>query len=569
MDISQIIEWLKEYKDAVASLGIIVSGVWAVWIWKKKQMGASTPAIANQYSSQGNQINVPITATNGGSVNGVHIGDTHHHGLSMDDAMKLAAKLAAEKGEKDAQVIKSLQETIQALTRQNAQKYDIQQAFDLLAQGNTAKAEEIFANIADEAKRKGKEANIKEAEALRHLGSLAYLHDTQKAFAAYRRSIELDPENLIGWHYLGLLYQRIGELENAENAFKTILVLSGSDKKIQALVYNNLGIVYKTRGKLEEAIGYYEKSLAHGCESGFKESMADAYGNLGNVYKILGNLDLASKNYHKALAIDEELDRKEGMANQYCNLGVIYKNQGKLSQALDYCNKALTIYEALGHKEGMANVNGNLANVYAIRDEHDLAIKYYRKALAINEELGYKEGIANQHGNLGIVYEHQGEFDLAIDNYHKALVINQEIGRKEGIASVYLNLGLVCLKKQTLVRARKYLTKSLTRFEELGHKQGIAASYGNLGKVCEAFGDLARAEENYHKALEIDIKLDNSLGIATGYSSLGDIYMIRSEPKRAIKYWKQSLVLFQQLGAKDKVAWVQSLIDGAEQKNSN
>ncbi|HNP26853.1 MAG TPA: tetratricopeptide repeat protein, partial [Nitrosomonas sp.] len=206
-------------------------------------------------------------------------GDAHHHyGLGVDDAMKLAA----EKGEKDAQIIQSLQETIQALTRQNASQYDIQQALDMLAQGNTEKAEEIFEGAAAEAKRMGKEANVKEAEALRHLGSLAFLHDTQKAFNAYQRSTELDPDSQEGWNQLGHLYRRIGELENAENAYMALLKLARTDRVGQAVAYGNLGVVYYTRGDLDQAVGYWEKSLALFTEIGAKPQMAQVQSLLDN-----------------------------------------------------------------------------------------------------------------------------------------------------------------------------------------------------------------------------------------------------------------------------------------------
>ncbi len=198
MDVTQVIEWLDEHKDAIASIGLIVSGIWAVWVWKKKG-GNSSTGIQNQNPpNSGKQINAPVTVNGHATVN-QQFGDTHHHGLSFDDAMKLAEKLAAEKGEEDAQFIKSLQETIQALTLVNTKKYDIKQAFELLDQGDTTQAETIFAGVAAEARQAGKEASISEAEALRHLGSLAFLHDTQKAFAAYKRSTELDPKSLNGW----------------------------------------------------------------------------------------------------------------------------------------------------------------------------------------------------------------------------------------------------------------------------------------------------------------------------------------------------------------------------------
>lgn len=132
-------------------------------------------------------------------------------------------------------MIKSLQVTIKALTEQSADKYNIQEALDFLAQGQTEQAENIFELVALEARRKGKEENLKEAAALLHLGSLAYLHDTKKALGAYELSTKLDPDNEDGWNQLGHLYRRIGKLKKAENAYMTILKLAGTSQEYQAV----------------------------------------------------------------------------------------------------------------------------------------------------------------------------------------------------------------------------------------------------------------------------------------------------------------------------------------------
>ena len=228
MEFANILDGLAAKKDGVAALGVIVTIfatiIGGLWVWRKSRKSGSDSAPAQiHYTAKGDQIVAPMTASNGGVIKEIHVGDIHNHGLSVEEALKLAEKLAAMQGEKDAQVIKSLQETIQALTQQSAEKYNIQQALDLLAQGNTTEAEKIFASIAASARQKGKEANLEEAAALRHLGSLAFLHDTPKAFEAYQQSTALDPDNLAGWNQLGRLYRRIGELEKSEKAYMTVL----------------------------------------------------------------------------------------------------------------------------------------------------------------------------------------------------------------------------------------------------------------------------------------------------------------------------------------------------------
>lgn len=446
MDMSEVAEWLK-----------------TIWVWLKKLGSNPAAGIQNQNSPiSGNQTYAPITAKDNAKVT-LKIGDTHYHGYSLEDAMKLGEKLAAEKGEKDTQLIKSLQETIQALTQQNAKKYDIKQAFDLLVQGDTSNAEEIFVGIAEEAEHKGKEKYIEAAEALRHVGSLAFLHDTQKAFKAYKRSTELDPVNWDGWNSLGLLYFRIGKFGDAENAFETILKIPESNKEAQAVAYGNLGIIYRTRGDLDRSVEYHEK----------------------------------------ALVLNKELVRIQGMAGDYCNLGIIYGTRGDLERSIKYIEAALVLSRGLADKDGMANCYGNLGHVYLIRGDLDRAIEYSEKALAMKRELGDKNGIASCYGNLGYVYYKQGNLDRAVECHEKALVIDKELGNKEGISSDYGNLGLVYQTRGDLDLAVEYHEKALALNREMGRKKGMAIQHSNLGRIYRIRGKLDKAVEHYQKSLTL------------------------------------------------------------------
>ncbi|MFZ1851648.1 MAG: tetratricopeptide repeat protein [Nitrosomonas sp.] len=393
MDFDKIWNWLASEVDAFTALGVIFTilsiVIGGIWAWRKNQESEPTQTSpSTQYQSNQNQNIAAITAHKGSVVKDVHVGDVHHHGLSVEEALNLAKELAAKKGEQDAQIIKSLQETIQALSQQETATYHTQQAIDRLKQGDTKAAEDIFTRIADKVRQKGKDANLGEATALRHLGSLAFLHDTQKALDAYSRSTALEPDNIGGWNQLGHLYLRIGELDQSENAFMTVLKFAGSDQEGQAIAFGNLGLVYQTRSELDQAINYYSKSLAIHEVLGKKEGMAVNYGNLGTVYKIRGELDRAIDYHRQALAIHEALGAKEGAANQYGNLGLVYQINGKNDQAIDYHRKALIQNEALGNKEGMAAAYGNLGLAYQTGGKLDRAIEYWKKSLALFTEIG-------------------------------------------------------------------------------------------------------------------------------------------------------------------------------------
>ncbi len=64
--------------------------------------------------------------------------------------------------------------------------------------------------------------------------------------------------------------------------------------------------------------------------------MASDYGNLGIVYQTRGDLDKAIEYYEKSLVINQELGRKEGVAIQYNNLGRVYRTRGDQGKTIEF-----------------------------------------------------------------------------------------------------------------------------------------------------------------------------------------------------------------------------------------
>ena len=75
----------------------------------------------------------------------------------------------------------------------------------------------------------------------------------------------------------------------------------------------------------------YHKALEFDEALGDKAGMARIYGNLGIVYRTRGHLDQAAAVGCKALPLYDTLGDKEGMAKSYVGLGFVYSTQ------LDFC----------------------------------------------------------------------------------------------------------------------------------------------------------------------------------------------------------------------------------------
>jgi tetratricopeptide (TPR) repeat protein len=185
----------------------------------------------------------------------------------------------------------------------------IDEALRLLGEGDTAAAEAVFEEVKARRKAEGEGALKEAAAAARHIGALAFLHDTDKALVAYREAVALDPDDPAGWNQLGLLLNRTGDIDGAIEAFNHVLSLGNrtADRAVIAVATSNLGNLYFTRGELDRAEEMYRKSLEIDEVLGSKEGMASQSGNLGVLYQTQGELDRAEEMYRKSLDLFREI----------------------------------------------------------------------------------------------------------------------------------------------------------------------------------------------------------------------------------------------------------------------
>lgn len=92
--------------------------------------------------------------------------------------------------------------------------------------------------------------------------------------------------------------------------------------------HSNLGFVYLTQERPEEAIREYARAIQLNPES------ADLYNNLGVAYNKIGKAEEARHNFQKAVGVDPDF------APAHFNLAIIYCRQGKYRLAIEHSDKA-------------------------------------------------------------------------------------------------------------------------------------------------------------------------------------------------------------------------------------
>lgn len=188
------------------------------------------------------------------------------------------------------------------------------------------------------------------------------------------------------------------EIESDEEVPKN----SSLTRQQQALEHNELGNLYESKGRYEQAIAEYEKAIE------LDPKLAMAYSNLGSVYSNIGLLNKAIVKYKKAIRIDP----KATFAHN--NLGNAYYARGNYSRAIKEYKITLIL------DPSSAYAYNNLGDAYLRKGHPNLAIRYFNKAI----ELDPDSFIA--YSNLGDAYQLREEWDKAIEYYEKALELKPD-----------------------------------------------------------------------------------------------------------------------------------------------
>jgi tetratricopeptide (TPR) repeat protein len=292
-----------------------------------------------------------------------------------------------------------------------------------------------------------------------------------------------------------------GRLDQAAHTYRQVLAYlqrrpeSDRTRGDISVVYHQLGVTAQARGRLDEADGWYRKSLAIKEELGHRRGMAPTYHQLGMIAQVRGRLDEADDWCRKSLAMSEELGDRPGMGRIYHQLGMTARVRGRLDEADDWCRKSLAIKGELGDRRGMAITYHQLGMTAQDRGRLDEANGWYRKSLAISEELGDRPGMSPTYHQLGMIALVRGRLDEADGWCRKSLAISEELGDRPGTAGSYHQLGMIALDRGRLDEADGWYRKSLAISEELDNRPYMASTYAALGLLVEAQGHAQLALE--------------------------------------------------------------------------
>ncbi len=389
-----------------------------------------------------------------------------------------------------------------------------------------------------------------------------------QAVEAYRKVLEIYPDDLSANVNLGNLYRDYEQWDKAIERFEAMIMLQ--EKAFYP--YNNLAKAYEALGKYEKAAEILEDYLDN------QDEIAIVHGYLALNYLIQGKYEFALKEADKAFSLDPDYFRT------YRIRGDIYHCQGNLSQAEEEYKKLLEEEEKVAHLIGRSR----LASLYLTQGRYEESLHQLQKAIVLAETLGGREKKSGYDLYLAYIYLKSGSFpdaqkacqevlDSAIaseDNfllreayYCKGFILlymndmekaEMILDRLEGLIHQAINpkekrlhdqlVGIMHMKRDELSQAVEYLKEavSLLPFQYTsGEKHALFIE--SLAFAYYRAGDLERAQKEYEKILSLTLgRLEFGDIYAKSFYMLGKIHQESGRINKSREYLKSFLDLWKE-----------------------
>ncbi|HEY5126110.1 MAG TPA: tetratricopeptide repeat protein, partial [Bradyrhizobium sp.] len=171
-----------------------------------------------------------------------------------------------------------------------------------------------------------------------------------------------------------------------------------------------MGLEYLTAGRIDEAIGAFQRGLAaverEPSESISAATVSELHSKLGNACMLRGDLELAAENYKAALRLAPHL------TFCWCNLGNVYLKLARPEEAVALYVQALTLNP--GHWPSRTNLVQALVATQ----------QYLLAKLLLMELVEERPNDGQLHSQLGKLHFELNELESAIECFRQAVARN-------------------------------------------------------------------------------------------------------------------------------------------------
>ena len=427
-----------------------------------------------------------------------------------------------------------------------------------------------------EAYRKSTELDHDNLDAVRGLAqNLMNDGQTEAALEQYKAIVDADPSDAQTYMRIAEIDRRNGKFDQAMEALKKANSVVPDSLEVQY----NMAVIDEAQGKYDEAIQILNDLLTKtehtegDYSTSDKNNRAVFLERLGTIYREAGKTQLADQTFRKMLDLGDD-----NAVRGYQQLIETYRDNKQWQQATTVADEAAKKFPddrglqmvAASQQADMGNpqpaivrvkglLKGNaddrevyiaLAQMYSRIKDWDNAEESINKAIELSskpEDKEYAWFVA------GSIYERQKKYDKAEESFHKVLADDP----KDAMTLNYLGY-MLADRGTRLDEALGYIRRAVALDPQNG------AYLDSLGWVYYKMGNYELAEENLRRASE---RMGDD---PTIHDHLGELYMKTGRVKLAATHWERSLDEWNKTVPaevdSDSVAKVQKELDAARVK---
>jgi tetratricopeptide (TPR) repeat protein len=427
-----------------------------------------------------------------------------------------------------------------------------------------------------EAYRKSTELDHDNLDAVRGLAqNLMNDGQTEAALEQYKAIVDADPSDAQTYMRIAEIDRRNGKFDQAMDALKKANSVVPDSLEVQY----NMAVIDEAQGKYDEAIQVLNDLLTktEHADSDYstsdKNNRAVFLERLGTIYREAGKTQLADQTFRKMLNLGDD-----NAIRGYQQLIETYRDNKQWQQATSVADEAAKKFPddrglqmvaasqqadmgspqaAITRVKGLLKGNADDREVYIALAQMDSRIKDWddaeesiSKAIELSskpEDKDYAWFVA------GSIYERQKKYDKAEESFHKVLADDP----KDAMTLNYLGY-MLADRGTRLDEALGYIRRAVALDPQNG------AYLDSLGWVYYKMGNYDLAEENLRRASE---RMGDD---PTIHDHLGELYMKTGRVKLAATHWERSLEEWNKTVPaevdSDSVAKVQKELDAARVK---
>ncbi|PYH74657.1 putative transcriptional corepressor Cyc8 [Aspergillus vadensis CBS 113365] len=246
-------------------------------------------------------------------------------------------------------------------------------------------------------------------------GSLGHCHlmmdNLQEAYTSYQQALYhlRDPKEPKLWYGIGILYDRYGSLDHAEEAFSQVMRMAPDFEKANE-IYFRLGIIYKQQQKFTQSLECFKYIVADPPRPLTEE---DIWFQIGHVHEQQKDFEAAQQAYRRVL------DRDPNHAKVLQQLGWLFHQQS---------NNYTSQEKAIEFLEKSVSADNSDAQSWYLLGRCYMSQAKYPKAYEAYQQAVYRDGRNPTFWcSIGVLYYQINQYRDALDAYSRAIRLNPYI----------------------------------------------------------------------------------------------------------------------------------------------